>query len=82
MKGYLRTHVKFWKPVIPPDVVSLLVGERKEVWNVKVDGRAKETLPVASFSMSGNSPKYEEKIFPFYVAFEIYIYIFKLYKII
>lgn len=43
--------------------------------------RAKETLPVASFSMSGNSPKYEEKIFPFYVAFEIYIYIFKLYNV-
>lgn len=43
--------------------------------------RAKEILPAALFSVSGNSSKYEGgggDFFSSYVAFEIYIYIFKL----
>lgn len=41
--------------------------------------RAKETLPVASFPVSGNSPKYEEKIFLFTLPLKFISIFFKIY---
>lgn len=75
MKGYLRTHVKFWKPVIPPDVVSLLVGERKEVWNVKVDGSCERNSPRCIIFHVGQFSQVRGKNFPFLrCLWNLYLY--------
>lgn len=72
------THVKFWKTCNSPGrCFSSLVGERKEVWNVKVDGSCERNSPRCIISRVGQFSQVRGKNFSFYAAFEIYIYIFQ-----